>query len=187
MCPAIPKRKKNVPYAPQAQLKKPRTHAVLRRYAKRRAEYAAMQSLCFLTFYLYFHQTLWQLWRDEVKAAARPGTKRRVRRFRKRKKILARIYRIQEQRTKLREQIATLQERIRLKAFYLRRQATQQHGFSEGWTAVVPKTEAELKALSFSGRFIVAYLGAVTERQRVNMVVTKQNKPAAPRPVTIKL
>src|ERR1039458_8143194 len=122
--PALPVRKANKPFKPQCELKRKRTHARLRVYAKRRAQYANTQLLCFLIFYTHYHETLWHAWKEEIKVAARPGAKLRQRRHRKLQSILLRIAKLEMKRTELRAEIAKAEERVRVKAWQARKHAT---------------------------------------------------------------
>ena len=186
MCPAIPNRRKATPYLPQNQLKKPRTQAVLRQYAKKRAAYNASAALVFCIYISYYLPAIREWRKEQRRIAARPANKLRQRKHRQLVRLLARIARLEERRAQLAIEIAQYKERVRLKAWHLRKRATAQAGFSEGWTATSPLSEAELKAQSYSRRFIDAYLGAVAERQLVEAAMNKQQTPVI-QTATIKL
>jgi hypothetical protein len=174
------------PFKPQRDLKHPRTHSTLRTYAKRRAAYNAVTVVVLCIFISRFLPELraWQA--EQRRIAARSGNKKRQRRHRRLVKLNARIARIQTRRTKLGTEIAALEERVRVGELNLRKHATVQDGFKQGWTAEVPMAESELKAQSYSRRFIDAYLGAVAERKRVEDAMEAQRKPVS-QPTVIRL
>jgi hypothetical protein len=184
--PALPKRKKNKPFKEQSELRSPRTMAKLRTYSKRRAAYANMQLLCFLTFFTYFHETLWHLWKEDVKIKARPGNRRRQARHRKLQRILLRIARLQERRAQLAAQISVLEARVTKRSLNLRKHATAHQGTVDGFGAATSMDEVQLKALHFSLRYRIAYCEAVAQKAHWTAVMQKQSTPVV-QPATIKL
>jgi hypothetical protein len=184
--PAIPARRSNKPFKPQSELKRKRTHARLRVYAKRRNQYNASAALVLCMFIVHFLPQIREWRKQQQRIAARPGNKLRQRRHRKLQRILLRIAKLEMKRTELRAEIVTVEERVRVEAWQARKHATAQNGFAMGWSATSPVTEAELKAQSYAKRFITAYLGAVAERKRVEAVMAKQSTPTV-QPATITL
>lgn len=177
MCPARPLQLKKKPYKAQRELKHPRHLYTLRTYAKRRKAYAISYLIVLCTFFSRYLPEL-RAWRKEQrKIQARPGNKARQRKHRKLVRLTARISRLQERRAQLADQIAQLQERIQIKQWHLRKHATVHDGHMSGWNAVVPWTEAEMRAQSYSQRFIRAYLESVAEHKRINDLVAAQQKP----------
>ena len=184
--PALPTRRRAKPFALQSALKHKRTHAVLLRYARKRAAYNASAALV-LAITLSYYLPAIRLWRAErYRIGARKGNRLRQRRWRKRKKLLARIERIQTKRIKLREQIATLEARVAKREYHRRRCAKAHQGTVDGFGAAIPMDAAQLKALHFSKRYSEAYLAAVLEKQRWLAALAKQNTPVV-QPRTIQL
>jgi hypothetical protein len=64
------------------------------------------------------------------------------------------------------------------KACDMRKHATAQAGFVAGWSAVVPQTDQELKALSWSRRYREAYAhGAAEKRRSQELMAAQQREP----------
>jgi hypothetical protein len=71
-------------------------------------------------------------------------------------------------------------------ALDLRKHGTAQAGFVAGWQAVVPQTDEELKALSWSKRYREAYTRGAVEK-RSNQELMEASRRSAPEPINIKL
>jgi hypothetical protein len=174
--PARPLQRKKKPFKLQRDLKYTRTMSRLRTYAKRRWAHGITTVIVLCTFLSRYMAELREWRAEQRRIAARPANKLRQRRHRKLKKIQARIARLQERRTQLTQEIAQLQECIRVKEWHLRTKATAQKGHVDGWQSAgkTPMTEAELEALSYSRRYIDAYLMAVAERRRIESAMQAQ-------------
>jgi hypothetical protein len=187
MCPALPDRLKAKPFKPQKELKHQRKRKTLRRYAKRRRQYLSMKLLCMCVAALYYLPEI-NAWRKEQRTiGARPGNNRRQCVHRARVKLLKKQARLQEKLEAVAAKMKTAEARIAKREADLRKHATAQEGFRQGWCAAVPMDEAEMMAQSYAKRFIVRYLEAAAERKRVEgLMETQQSKPVA-QPATIKL
>lgn len=187
MCPALPDRLKAKPFKPQKELKHQRKRKTLRRYAKRRRQYLSMKLLCMCVAALYYLPEI-NVWRKEQRTiGARPGNNRRQRVHRARVKLLKKQARLQEKLNAVALKLEAAQARIAKRETDLRKHATAQEGFRQGWCATVPMDEAQMIAQSYAKRFIVRYLEAVAERKRVEgLMETQQSRSAAP-PKTITL
>jgi hypothetical protein len=185
--PARPKQRKKKPFAPQSALKYPRTMSRLWTYAKRRMAYSICTVIVLCVFFSRYMEEI-RKWRAEQRRiAARPSNKLRQRKCRKLKKIQARIARLRECRARLAQDIAQLQAKITRKAFYLRTHATDHAGHIDGWTAATPKTDAELKAESWSRRYRAAYAQSAAEKVRITELMAKQQAKPLVQPRTITL
>lgn len=182
--PALPKRLKNKPFKPSSQLKHKRTHATLRKYAKRRAEYAAMKSLCLCVFLLHFAPALHDMHITEVRERERHMSKLRQRVCRKRKKLVARKARIEERMLKVKAKLEAAHERILLREVHLRRHATAHAGFLAGWNSTSDMSSEEAK--TYTKRYVRAFIEARTERARIESLMNTQRKPVT-QPVTIRI
>lgn len=113
---------------------------------------------------------------------------RRVQRYRKKKKAEAKATRhavLVAEKAARDARHATRQEK---KALDLRKHATERQGFVDGYNAVTPLTEAELKTLSFARRYVESYLQGRAEKQRCDALLNQQQQAGlTPAPVTIRL
>jgi hypothetical protein len=62
------------------------------------------------------------------------------------------------------------------KACDMRKHATAQAGFVAGWSAVVPQTDEELKALSWSRRYREAYAHGAAEKRRCQELMENKGR-----------
>lgn len=72
-------------------------------------------------------------------------------------------------------------------ALDLRKHATERQGFCDGYNSVAPKTEAQLKGLSYAKRYRIGYAEGRAEKQRVDALLLTQQPRLTPAPVTIQL
>lgn len=177
--------RKKKPFKPQRELKNPRTMSRLRTYKKRRDRYNASAALVLAMFILRYLPEIRAMRAEQLRVAARQGNKLRQRRHRKRIRIEARIARLQERRTVLRSEIATLEERVQLKEMHLRRHGTKHAGFVRGWAATEDLSPEEEK--TWAKRYVIGFHEARADRKRVDsMMAAQQAKPLAqPQVITL--
>jgi hypothetical protein len=187
MCPQIGFRLKQKPFHPQKQLKHKRTHATLRKYAKRRAEFGAMKCLVISMFLLHFAPALHAMHEAEVKQQNRLTSVIRSRNYRARKKLLKKRARLQAKLDDVAAKVKAAEVRIAKRETDLRKHATAQEGFRQGWSAAVPMDEAQLLAQSYAKRFIREYLRAVSEKIRIIALMAAQQSKQVEHPIPIKL
>jgi hypothetical protein len=112
---------------------------------------------------------------------------RRIQRFRKKKKAEAKAARhivlMAEKAARDARRVARQQK----KALDLRKHATERQGFCDGYNSGAPKTEAELKALSWAKRYRIGYAEGRAEKQRVDALLLAQQVRLTSAPVTIQL
>lgn len=112
---------------------------------------------------------------------------RRVQRYRKKKKAEAKavhhIVLMAEKAARDARRVARQEK----KALDLRKHATERQGFCDGYNSGAPKTEAELKAQSWTKRYREAYAQGACEKRRCQELMEAQQKPATPAPITIQL
>jgi hypothetical protein len=77
-------------------------------------------------------------------------------------------------------------ERIRVREYHQRRNATAHQGTVDGFGAAIPMDAAQLKALHFSLRYRIAYCEAVAQKAHWTAVMQKQSTPVV-QPRTIQL
>jgi hypothetical protein len=179
-------RLKNKPFHPQKQLKHKRTHATLRKYARRRAEFGAMKCLVISVFLLHFAPALHAMREAEVKEQNRLTSMIRSRNYRARKKLLKKKARLQAKLNVVAAKLKAAEARVAKREVDLRKHATAQEGFRQGWCAAVPMDEAQMIALSYAKRFIREYLKAVAEKARITALMAAQQSKPLVQPATIR-
>jgi hypothetical protein len=107
---------------------------------------------------------------------------RRVTQYRKRKKAEALAAWHAKNRAEREARAARKAEREAKRALDLRKHATRHAGFVDGYNAVTPLTEAELKALSFARRYVDAYTQGAAEKRRCETLLTLRRQAAQPTP-----
>ena len=113
---------------------------------------------------------------------------RRVQRFRKKKKAEAKAARHAVLMAEKAARDARRVARQEKKALDLRKHSTQRQGFCDGYNAVTPMTEAQLKGLSYAKRYRIGYAEGRAEKQRVDALLTQQQQARlTPAPVPIQL
>lgn len=182
--PAHPKRLKAKPFKSQRELKHPRTKATLRKYAKRRAEYAAMKCLVLSVFLLHVAPALHAINKAEAKERDRHLNMLRQRVCRKRKKLLARKARIEARMLKVKAKLDTALERARIHEMHCRRHATAHAGFLAGWNSTSDMSPEEAK--TWAKRYVTAFAEARAGRAKLEAQMDEQRKPVI-QPTTIKL
>ena len=109
---------------------------------------------------------------------------RRVQAWRKRKK--AEVKAVWHAANKARRDAVTARRiaRQERKAFQLRKHATAPQGFCDGFQSTAPKSDAELKTLSYTHLYRTGYEHGCAEKLRVQTLVAAQQHAAAqPKPV----
>lgn len=114
---------------------------------------------------------------EEAKLHTQYMDKLRQRRFRKRKKLLARKARLEAKMEIVAAKLKAAQENILKQQWHLRKHATANDGWVTGWNATAPLTEAELKALSYAKRYIEKYVEAVVKKQQWLESMAAQQAP----------
>jgi hypothetical protein len=182
--PALPNRLRNKPFKSQRELKHKRTRATLKRYAVRRAAYRAMQLLCLCVALSYFAPAVNEIY---VQVPKRVADANRQRRHRARVKLLKKQARLQVKLDANAAKLKAAQARIAKREADLRKHATAQEGFRQGWCAEVPMTESQMMAQSYAKRFIREYLRAVAEKSRVTALMAVQQSKSVAHSATIKM
>jgi hypothetical protein len=145
-------------------LKHPRTRATLAYYAKRRAEYAAMRTLCLCIFAIAYAPA-WMELRDAARLKQkRLMSARRSERYRQARKLRAKAERLSVRLAVVAAKIAAAEDKAKREELKRRKHASSKSGFMAGWTATGDLTAEEVE--QYSKRFVRAFNDARTQRAK---------------------